>query len=110
MTARLASHVWVGAYLARLRLENIPAYVIAKGDAEAGAVLVKVATLDGRATAYQRTLDLMTGARTWMVLAEGDEAEVDESVRAQRRFDPDLWVIEIESREGRSLLGEEGLD
>jgi hypothetical protein len=35
---------------------------------------------------------------------------VDEAVARQRRFDPDLWVIEVEDRAGRHLLGEEGLE
>ena len=49
---RLASGLWVSAYLTRLRLADLPAYVTAKGDATAGAVIVKSATLDGRARAY----------------------------------------------------------
>ena len=36
--ARLTAGFWVAAYLTRLRLSNIPAYVTAKGDATAGAV------------------------------------------------------------------------
>jgi hypothetical protein len=108
--SRLASGIWVQAYLTRLRLENIPAYVLAKGDATAGAVLVKVATLDGKATVWQRTFDLMSGERQWVVLAEGPEAEVDATLDRQRRTDPDLWIIEIESREGRSLLDQPGLE
>ena len=107
---RLQAGVWVAAYLARLRAEDIPAFVVARGDATAGAVLVKSATLDGRATAFQRSFDPMTGARTWMVLAQGEEVEVDEAVARQRRYDPDLWVIEVEDRRGRHLLGEEGLE
>ena len=43
MSARLASGIWVSAYLARLRLADIPAYVVARGDDTAGAVLVKQA-------------------------------------------------------------------
>ncbi len=109
MSARLTADFWVRAYLARLQAAHIPAYVVAKGDPTAGAVLVKLATLDGQGRLYQRSFDLMTGARTWVVLAEGVEGEVDEAVRRQRRTDPDLWVIEIESRAGRTLLDEEGL-
>ncbi|NHB76177.1 DUF1491 family protein [Rhodobacter calidifons] len=109
MSARLASGVWVSAYLARLRLADIPAYVTAKGDAEAGAVVVKVALLDGTARAYERRSDLMTGARAWFLLAEGPEAEVDALVARTRSRDPDLWVIELEDRRGRTLLDEEGL-
>lgn len=109
MTPRLTAEFWVGAYLARLRLEGIPAFVVARGDATAGAVLVKLATLDGRAQVFQRSFDLMTGARAWVTLAEGREAEVDAAITRQRGFDPDLWVIEVEDRQGRHLLDEPGL-
>ena len=109
MSTRLTADFWVRAYLARLQEAHIPAYVVARGDPTAGAVLVKLATLDGQGRLYQRSFDLMTGARTWVVLAEGPEADVDAAVLRQRRTDPDLWVIEIESRAGRTLLDEEGL-
>lgn len=107
--SRLTSAFWVQAYLTRLRLANIPAYVTAHGDDTAGAVLVKLATLDGRARAFQRSFDLTTGARTWMTLAEGPEAAVDSAIGRQKGYDPDLWVIEVEDRAGRSLLEEPGL-
>jgi hypothetical protein len=109
MSARLASGLWVSAYLTRLRLADIPAYVTAKGDAEAGAVMVKVALLDGSARAYERRSDLMTGARAWILLAEGAEVDVDAVLARQRARDPDLWVIELEDRAGRTLLDEDGL-
>jgi hypothetical protein len=109
VTPRLTADFWVRAYLARLRLADIPAYVTAKGDAQAGAVLVKLATLDGRARAFQRAFDFAADERVWVVLAEGEEAAVDAAVARQRGFDPDLWVIEIEDRAGRTLLGEDGL-
>ncbi|WP_417604002.1 DUF1491 family protein [Primorskyibacter flagellatus] len=107
--ARLTAEFWVHAYLARLRFQNIPAFVTAHGDDTAGAVLVKLNTLNGRAQAFQRSFDLMSGARAWVTLAEGDEAEVDAAISRQRRFDPDLWVIEVEDRDGHHLLDEPGL-
>jgi hypothetical protein len=109
LSARLAAGVWVSAYLTRLRLAEIPAYVTAKGDATAGAVVVKVALLDGLARAYERRSDLMSGARVWILLAEGPEAEVDALLTRARSRDPDLWVIELEDRQGRTLLDEDGL-
>ncbi len=109
MTARLTADIWVSAYLARLRMAAIPAYVMARGDATAGAVVVVSATLDGRARAFQRSFDLMTGARAWVVLAEGTEAEVGAVVTRARSRDRDLWVIEIEDRAGRTLLEQDGL-
>lgn len=109
MRPRLASGLWVSAYLTRLRLADIPAYVTAKGDATSGAVVVKIATLDGRARAFQRSFDLMADARIWVVLAEGAEVEVDAVLSRQRARDPDLWLIELEDRLGRSLLEQDGL-
>ena len=110
MTARLTSEVWVAAYLTRCRLADIPAFVVQRGDHTAGAVLVKLNTLDGQAKCFQRSFDIMTGERQWVVLKEGPEAEVDGSVAQQKSFDPDLWVIEIEDKAGRHLLDEPGLE
>ncbi len=106
---RLTADIWVSAYLNRLRLANIPAFVTAKGDATAGAVLVKLNTLDGKAQVFQRSFDLMSNERTWVVLSEGDDREVEAALEKQKSFDPDLWVIEVEDRQGRHLLDEPGL-
>ncbi|EEB69554.1 conserved hypothetical protein [Ruegeria sp. R11] len=108
--ARLTASFWVQAYLTRLRLSDIPAFVTAHGDDTAGAVLVKLNTLDGQAKALHRSYDLMTGARSWVTLAEGDEQAVDTAIGKQRSFDPDLWVVEVEDRQGRHLLDEPGLE
>ena len=109
MNTRLTSDIWVSAYLTRLRLLEIPAFVIRKGDATAGSVLVKLNTLDGQAVVFQRQFDLMSGEREWVTLAEGDEADVDTSLTRQSGFDPDLWVIEVEDKQGRHLLDDPSL-
>jgi hypothetical protein len=106
---RLTARFWVDAYLARLRMFDIPAFVVAHGDDTGGAVLVKLATLDGNAVLFQRSFDLMSGERVWVELAKGPERDVDEAVGKQRSFDRDLWVIEVEDRAGRHLLDQEGL-
>ena len=108
MTARLATEFWVGAYRARLAAAGIPCYLTHRGDPTAGAVLVKLATLDGAARLYGRAYG-PDGARIWATLAESAESEVDAAAARQRDFDPDLWLIEIEDRQGRTLLEEDGL-
>jgi hypothetical protein len=107
--ARLQSGFWVSAYLARLRLADIPVYVTRKGDATAGAVLVKVALLDGTARAFERGYDMASGARVWRQIADGPEPEVDAILTRAGARDPDLWVIELEDRAGRTLLDQDGL-
>ncbi|PYG29084.1 DUF1491 family protein [Pelagimonas varians] len=107
--ARLTARFWVDAYLARLRFQDIPGFVVSHGDDTAGAVLVKLNTLDGQACAYTRSFDLMSGQRVWTELSSGAETDVDQSIAKQRGFDSDLWVIEVEDRLGRHLLQDEGL-
>lgn len=109
MEPRLTADFWVRAYLTRLRLADIPAFVTSKGDANAGAVLVKQSPLNSTATAFHRSFDLQTGNRAWVILAQGPEPDVDATIARQRQFDPDLWVIEVEDRAGRHLLDQEGL-
>jgi len=101
---RLTAAFWVQAYLRRLALENIPAYILAHGDDTAGAVLVKLATLDGQASLFQRGFDLQTGDRVWQQLEQGTEEQIDTTLQRQLGFDPDLWVIELEDRAGRHFL------
>src|SRR5690625_585727 len=108
--ARLASGVWVSAYLMRLQAEGIFAHIVHRGEATAGAVLIKLATMDGQASVFMRTLDA-EGNRTWSALVEhGPEAAADSAIARQRGYDRDLWVIEVEDPRGRHLLDEPGLE
>ena len=109
MSVRLATGVWVAAYLARLRVAGLAAYVVAKGDPTAGAVVVKVVQPGGQARAMARQFDFDKAARLWRVLAEGDEREVDELLARERGRDPDLWLIDVEDPSGAGLLDAEGL-
>lgn len=109
MAARLTSDFWVSAYLARLSAEGIFAHIAHKGDATAGAVAVKIATMRGQAGLFMRSYD-GEGNRVWTAMAEdAAEIEVDELIAKQRSFDRDLWVIEVEDPKGRHLLDQDGL-
>lgn len=105
---RLTASFWVQAYLRRLSLANIPAFVVQKGDETAGAVLIKANPLDGLATLFHRVSDL-DGNRQWEVLSTGPQTDIDKTIARQCRTDPDIWVIEVENRAGRTLLDEDGL-
>jgi hypothetical protein len=108
--ARLATGLWVSAYLTRLSLEGIHAHVVKKGDASAGAVAVKVALMDGRASFYTRGHG-PDGTIAWQPNVElAPENDVDAALVRQRSYDPDLWVIEVEDPRGRHLLDAEGLN
>lgn len=106
---RLTARFWVDAYLTRLRMLDIPAFVVSHGDDTAGTVLIKLNTLDGQATLFHRSYDLLEDRREWAVLEEGREADIDDNLTRQRSRDPDLWVVEVEDRAGRHMLDDEGL-
>ncbi len=106
---RLTAEFWVQAYLKRLNLANIPAFITQKGDLTAGSILIKLNTLDGDAGLFERSFDLETAKRAWVNVLTGSETEIDLSVEKQKSFDPDLWVIEIEDKQGHHLLDDPGL-
>ncbi|MEM9059321.1 MAG: DUF1491 family protein [Pseudomonadota bacterium] len=107
--ARLKTEIWVAAYLARLSQAGIFSHVAHKGNAEAGAVAVKLATMDGKASLFLRRYDEDFELR-WQCEREAEpEREIDEHLAKQRSFDRDLWVIEVEDPKGRHLLDEDGL-
>lgn len=108
--ARLTSRFWIDAYLSRLQIEGIAAFVVSHGDDTAGSILVKLNTLDGDARLFQRSYDFEADRRAWAVLFDGPEPDVDDAIRRQRGFDPDIWVVEVEDRAGRHLLDAPGLE
>jgi hypothetical protein len=97
---RLATEFWIKALMKRLELVHIPIYVLHHGDDTAGAVVVKVPLGMQEWALYHRSFDLMSGAQTWAELAKAPEQDIDDLISRQRKSDPDLWVIELENRDG----------
>jgi hypothetical protein len=108
---RLKSSIWVAAYLRRCQTEGIFGAVRRRGAEEAGAVFVKVATLDGYAMLYmpapQTVYDDSRPIERLFVPASKapiPEASVEERLVKEIRFDPDAWIVETEDRAGRHFL------
>jgi hypothetical protein len=110
---RLRSDLWVAAYLRRCGVEGQVAVLRRRGAAEAGAIFVKVDRLDGRSTLYApapQSLAAETAPGVERLFARAHDSEWIESVEADRRltrevaFDPDVWIIEVEDRDGRTWL------
>ncbi len=106
---RLPARLWTDALIRRADLAGASAFVTQHGDDERGDVLVKVARLDGTAAAYVPSMNL-EGERVFLnLIVQGigpDEAAVDDYVRRAKARDSDLWIIEIEDRQGRHFLTE----
>lgn len=98
MEPRLASSVLVGALVRRAEAEGGFAAVIAKGDSTAGAILLILTERGAKTAVYERALDA-DGAYAWQTSTldgSGAGAEVPDFVARRRRFDPDLWVLELD--------------
>jgi hypothetical protein len=103
----LSTDVWVGALIRRAELGGGFATVVRKGDARAGAVLVKAFNSRTReARLYSEALR-GDGERVWMEpVASHAEGDLERYIERALKIDPDLWVVEIEDTEGRSFLTE----
>jgi hypothetical protein len=105
---RLSTDIWVSALFRRAERGGAFPAVIRKGDPQAGAVLVKVVDRRaGRAALYAEALKGEAGGRVWMrPVASEEEAALDAYAERQLRFDPDLWIVEIDDPGGRHFLTE----
>ena len=108
---RLKSAIWVAAYIRRCNVEGTFAAVRRRGAEEAGAIFVKVNRLNGTAELFgpapQSVFETTrpTDRLFSRCLAEpAPEAKVEERLARELRFDPDVWIIEVEDRAGRHFL------
>ena len=101
---RLRTEVWVMAHIRRCSTRGIPAIVVRRGEAERGAVLLKINQLERDCRVLSQARDV-EGRLGWLPAFDGAavaEAEADAYVARAIKRDPDLWVVEIEDREGRN--------
>jgi hypothetical protein len=106
----LKSEIWVKAYLRRCRVEGADALLVRRGDADAGAIYIKVSRLDGTAALFGPApagLDEAREDRRWEPCLKGGcaaETEVDAFLERQIGFDADIWIVVVEDRAGRHFL------
>lgn len=109
---RLKSAIWVAAYVRRCHIEGAFAAVRRRGAEEAGAIFIKLNRLDGTADLYgpapQTAFDEENplGRAFSHCLKQHPAAEADVEARLVREinFDPDVWILEVEDRDGRHFL------
>jgi hypothetical protein len=108
--ARLRSDIWVSAYLRRCAVEGAYAVLRRRGAAEAGAIFVKIDLLDGTALLFGPApqSEIKDGEdRVFTALHSSpriDPGDAEQQLSRQISFDPDLWIVEVEDRQGRCFL------
>lgn len=107
---RLRSDIWVSAYLRRCAVEGAFATLRKRGAPEAGAIFVVLDCLDGRMAVFGPAPQSEAGedgVRRFARVHEGewiDGADAAERIRRETKFDSDLWVVDVEDRQGRNFL------
>ena len=107
---RLRNEIWVQAYLRQVFAAGAAAYVARRGDGDAGAIFITVRSGDRTrlfAPALPATAD--DGERRWEERASGagsGPSQIAERLAREASIDPDIWLIDVEDRDGRDFLGD----
>lgn len=105
---RLKTEFRVSAQLRRAQNEGGFGVVVRRGDPDAGAVAVKLYQGPGAVKLFIQSRDL-DGKPIWREPFEEEsgaeiEAKIDRWLEKEVAIDRDLWIVEIEDREGRTFL------
>lgn len=110
---RVKSEIWIKAYLRRCAVNGAMGVVVRHGDDDAGAIYIKVRRGDGDCAVFGPAPAGLSNAdydRRFVALLDGtftSEENVDALIAREQRFDGDLWLVEIEEREGKHFLADE---
>jgi len=106
-TPRLKAGIFVRALIRRVQVHGASAFVVRSGAEEAGAIILKIARLDGTVLVLNQARNAK-GELAWSrPLADFvSDARAAEWCDKQVKFDPDVWIIEIEDRQGRAFVDE----
>ena len=106
-TPRLKAGIFVRALTRRAEVAGAAAFVVRMGSEEAGALILRVNKLDGTVLVLNQARD-GKGNLVWAQPLGGwsPEARTTEWCDKQVKFDPDLWIVEIEDRAGRAFVDE----
>ena len=103
----LSSDLWVSALIRRAGIGGANAVVVRKGDARAGTVIIKAYDTSNRTARLYSEAFGTDGERLWIQPVTSEfESELDAYIQRQVGYDSDLWVVEIEDRQGRHFLTE----
>jgi hypothetical protein len=107
---RIASEIWIKAFLRAAAADGLFGAIVRKGDAEAGAIFIKVLRPDRTARLFGPApagLSASDAGRLFVPLLDGEaraDADVETVLEREVRYDSDLWIVEIEHVDGRAVM------
>lgn len=96
----------MSALLRRALANGAFAAIAQKGEREAGAVVICVRQNAAHLCLYEAVTN-MDGMRVWHESAPMDEPQMQARLNRLKSRDPDLWIVEIEDKDGRHFITEE---
>lgn len=99
--ALLPTALWVDAHIRQCTANAIPVYILKRGAYASGTLMLKICAFSNGIQLLSQMRDI-DGKMGWMDVFDGkmvEESEVDAYIQRAIDRDPDLWVIEIESRD-----------
>ena len=109
MSARLNARLWVGSLLRRANQAGDFATVVKKGDETAGQVILVARRRNGHMQVFTRTMN-SSGNYSWTVAMAKEQEElvkVNEYLERQAGYDPDLWIIELDTDNPERFVDDE---
>jgi hypothetical protein len=105
---RLPTHLQVSALIRRVEGEGGFATVLARGERDAGTLMVVLTDRGALSTAYER-MPQADGTRKWSQsrMQDADEPHAFGDYLARRQGqDPDLWIVELDVRNGERFIAD----
>ena len=106
---RVTTEIWVSALCRRATAQGAFAYITHKGAASAGAVFVMTSDMAGCASLYSPALqgyyEKGSHDRSFECLFKSvPESEIHAKLESELKFDPDIWIVEIEDKDQRHFI------
>lgn len=108
MDSRLPSHLEISGLIRAVDAAGGFATVIAKGERDAGTILITCCENGRDFRIFERMPDL-DGTRKWTRITGHDFEKkeiISDYLDRRRRQDPDLWILELDIANGERFIGQ----
>src|SRR4249919_3119146 len=105
---RLPAKLEVSGLVRQIEADGGFATILNKGDADGGALLLVISSRGRHVGSLERILDI-GGAYQWQRTGPSESAgsgELQAFLAKRTRFDPDLWVVEVDIAEPERFIAE----
>lgn len=102
---RVTSEIWVSALMRRVFSTGGFAAVVQRGSPEAGAIYITTRNRLGEVSLYapapQTSYDTSKPQeRLFAQVVNLENDQIDAELEKEKRFDPDIWIVELEVADG----------